>query len=225
MNMPLTENDIQQNPTLHASVELGVDAAEAQTAGGKPPADEPLHSWGGRLGQWAEAIGVSPHSPFAPRIQLLALVALLGINAIVAVVGASASNSSADYKKLIQPSWAPPGWLFGPVWTVLYILMAVAAWLVLRSGLKAKITQAALGIYLAQLIPNMLWTWIFFNQKNGAGAVVDIVVLWFMIAITIILFAKHSTLAAALLAPYICWVTFATVLTIAVWELNPDVLG
>jgi translocator protein len=140
-------------------------------------------------------------------------------------MGAFASvNSASFYKQLTQPAWAPPAWLFGPVWSVLYVLMAIAAWLVWR---KHQFTHAtnALGLFVSQLFANALWTWLFFHWRLGALALGEIVVLWLLIAGTILLFWRLQRFAAALLLPYLAWVSFATALNFSLWRLNPTLLG
>ena len=139
-------------------------------------------------------------------------------------VGAFASRTAAVfYAQLDRAAWAPPGWLFGPVWTVLYILMGCAAWLVWRErGWTGA--RAALTLYVLQLVFNALWTWLFFTLRSGALAFAEILVLWLLIATTITLFARVRRAAAWLLVPYLCWVSFASVLTWSVWHRNPGLL-
>jgi tryptophan-rich sensory protein len=141
-----------------------------------------------------------------------------------AAIGAIASaNAGEFYALLIRPDWAPPGWLFAPVWSVLYFLMGLAAWLVWRShGFKAG--RTALVLFIMQLAANALWTWLFFAWRQGAAAFVEIVLLWALIVAMIMSFRRLSVLAALLMLPYLAWVTFATALTLAVWQLNPGVL-
>jgi tryptophan-rich sensory protein len=140
-------------------------------------------------------------------------------------VGAIASaRSAAFYGQLVQPDWAPPAWLFGPVWSVLYVMMAIAAWLVWRErGFRGA--QTALSLFLIQLLANALWTWLFFVLHLGAVSTAEIVVLWLLIAATIVNFWPVRRLAAFLLVPYLVWVSFATALTVSLWRLNPSVLG
>jgi tryptophan-rich sensory protein len=125
------------------------------------------------------------------------------------------------YERLAKPSWRPPNWLFAPAWTFLYACIAVAGWLV---WLKAGFTEAAvpLAVYFLQLFLNALWTPIFFGLHRKGLAVIEIGVLWLAIAATILLFAPVDGVAAALLLPYLAWVTFASALTFAVWRLNRD---
>jgi len=123
------------------------------------------------------------------------------------------------YAGFRKPSWTPPGWLFGPVWTVLYLSMAVAAWLVWRRvGLSgAAVPLAVFGIQLAL---NLVWSFIFFGRNNIGLALVDIVLLWLAILATILAFRQVSTLAGWLLVPYLMWVTFAAALNFSVWNMN-----
>ena len=157
--------------------------------------------------------------------NLLGLVAWLVLCYAASALGAIASiEARSFYSELVQPAWAPPGWLFGPVWTALYGMMAVAAWLVWRTGGFAANSQA-LGLFLAQLALNSLWSWLFFAWQLGALALAEILVLWVMILATLISFWRIRASAGALLVPYLLWVSFAAVLNHAVWQLNPQVLG
>jgi translocator protein len=141
-----------------------------------------------------------------------------------AAIGAFASiYAAAFYAQLSRPDWAPPGWLFAPVWSVLYVLMGLAAWLVWRShGFKAG--RTALILFLSQLAANALWTWLFFAWHQGAAAFVEILILWALIVATVASFWKLNTFAGVLLLPYLAWVTFASALTFAVWRLNAGLL-
>lgn len=129
-------------------------------------------------------------------------------------------NQGEQYASFIQPSFAPPGWVFGPVWTVLYILMGVAAWLIYRQIGDRRMRIKALAFYFVQLIFNFTWTGIFFGLGRFDWAFMEIVILWFLILATIIYFARINKLAAWLLAPYIMWVSFAAVLNFSIWQLN-----
>lgn len=158
-------------------------------------------------------------------VSLWGLAGWLLISVVAGGVGAVASVSANDfYGSLTQPPWAPPAWLFGPVWTLLYLMMGVAAWLVWRRhGFRGA--RAALLLFGAQLVANALWTWLFFAWHRGALAMVDIVVLWLLITATIAAFWRLQRLAAVLLLPYLAWVSFASALTWAMWRMNPAVLG
>lgn len=140
-------------------------------------------------------------------------------------VGRLASlDASSFYGQLSQPSWAPPAWLFGPVWSVLYALIAISAWLVWRQhGFRGA--GVALKLYAAQLIANALWSWVFFAWRQGGLALAEIAILWALILGTILAFWRLHRIAALLLVPYLAWVSFAAALNFALWQLNPAALG
>lgn len=157
--------------------------------------------------------------------QILGLIGWLVVSFAASAVGAVASiQARSFYSQLSQPAWAPPPSVFGPVWTVLYALMAVAAWLVWRRG-GFRANSIALSFFLAQLVLNALWSWLFFAWQLGAPAFIDIVFLWFLIVATLVSFWRVQPLAGALLIPYLLWVSFAAVLNYSVWQLNPLILG
>lgn len=157
--------------------------------------------------------------------QVLGLVGWLLLVLVAGAIGAAASVQAATfYATLAQPSWAPPATVFGPVWSVLYVLMGIAAWLVWRRGGWAA-QRRALTVFVAQLALNALWSWLFFGWHLGAAAMLDIVVLWVLIVVTVAMFWRARPLAGVLLLPYLAWVTFASVLNYAVWQLNPQALG
>jgi tryptophan-rich sensory protein len=158
-----------------------------------------------------------------PR-QILGLLGWLAVTFVAAAVGAFATAQAASfYSELARPPWAPPASWFGPVWTLLYVLMALAAWLVWRVPLEAR-TRAPLRLFLSQLAVNALWSWLFFAWRLGGLAFMDIVVLLALIAATLVSFWRVGRLAGALLLPYLCWVSFATALTWSVWQSNPSLL-
>lgn len=152
------------------------------------------------------------------------LLVALAVTAVAATIGSVASIRAADfYATLAKPSWAPAPGVFGPVWTALYILMAVAAWLVWRrAGLPAAI--GPLALYLVQLALNALWTWLFFRWRSGALAFAEILLLGIVLLVTLVRFWRVRPLAGALLLPYLAWVTFAAALTLSVWRRNPGLL-
>ncbi|HET7160830.1 MAG TPA: TspO/MBR family protein [Burkholderiales bacterium] len=157
--------------------------------------------------------------------QAIGLIAWLLVTFAAAAAGGLASAGAGEfYAELMRPEWAPPGWLFGPVWTTLYVLMGVSAWLVWRARGFAG-ARAALLLFIAQLGANALWTWLFFVWRLGAIAFAEILLLWAMIAVTMVLFWRVSRVAAALLVPYLAWVSFAVALNYAAWRLNPALLG
>lgn len=157
--------------------------------------------------------------------QFLGLAGWLSASFIAGGIGGLASvNAAGFYGALVQPTWAPPAWLFGPVWSVLFVLMGVSAWLVWREhGFRGA--SAALKLYAAQLIANALWTWLFFGWRQGALALTEIAVLWLLIAGTIVMFWRLNRVAALMLVPYLAWVSFAAALNFSLWRLNPTVLG
>jgi translocator protein len=158
-------------------------------------------------------------------VQALTLLGWLVLCYLAAAIGAVASvNAPAFYGELVQPSWAPPAWLFGPVWTTLYTLMAIAAWLVWRAASLAE-TRLALGLFLVQLAVNALWSWLFFAWQLGGWAFAEVLLLWVLIAATIAAFWRFSRVAAILLVPYLGWVSFAAALNFWLWRANPGLLG
>jgi tryptophan-rich sensory protein len=156
--------------------------------------------------------------------QITSLALWILVSFIAAALGGLASaNAGGFYLELTRPAWAPPAWLFGPVWTVLYLLMGTAAWLVWRkAGWRGS--DPALKLFMVQLALNALWTWLFFVWRMGALAFGEIVVLWLIILRTILEFGKVSSAAAWLLVPYLLWVGFATALTYSLWRGNPLLL-
>ena len=154
--------------------------------------------------------------------DVLALAVCLGVCFGAAALGAAFTGPAVRtwYQKIRRPAFAPPDWVFGPVWTLLYAMMAAAAWLVWRRA-DAAGRGLALALFGVQLALNAAWSPIFFGLRSFGGALVDIVALWLAIVATIVAFWRVSAPAAALLAPYLCWVSFAAVLNFAIWRLNP----
>ncbi len=120
------------------------------------------------------------------------------------------------YEGINKPSWNPPGWIFGPVWTLLYILMGIAAWMVW----KERGFSIPVYIFLGQLVLNTLWSYLFFGLNRPDLAFFEIAVLWILILCTMILFWKVRTTAGVLFIPYLLWVSFASVLNYTLWRLN-----
>lgn len=153
---------------------------------------------------------------------------LIGWLLLVLAAGAAGALATRDarafYAGLVKPRWAPPGWLFGPVWTALYLLMGIAAWLVWRTAGWSG-AAGALSLFVAQLVCNASWSWFFFAWRRGALAFANVVLLLGLIVATMFAFAYVQGLAALLLLPYLVWVTFATALTLAVWRANIDQLS
>lgn len=151
----------------------------------------------------------------------LALLVFLVVTFAAAAIGSSFTASSVGdwYPTLARPTWAPPDWVFGPVWTVLYALMAVAAWLVWRQrGIRGA--SVALGLYAGQLIANAAWSVLFFGLRDVRAAFADIVVLWVLIVLTLVAFWRRSFVAGLFITPYLAWVSFAALLNGAIWVLN-----
>lgn len=156
--------------------------------------------------------------------QTIGFVGWLGITVATAAIGGYASANAPDfYGSLVRPAWAPPAWLFGPVWSVLYLLMAIAAWLVWREPASPGRTRA-LVLFVVQLAVNALWSWLFFRWRTGALAMVDTLLLLLLLVATVATFWRIRPLAGVLLLPYLAWVSFATALTWSVWRANPGVL-
>lgn len=157
--------------------------------------------------------------------QIAGLLAWLILSFATAAIGAAASIQAATfYQQLAQPSWAPPASVFGPVWTLLYALMGIAAWLVWRDGGWRR-RRGVLALFVIQLALNALWSWLFFGWHRGALAFADILLLWVLIVAMLVGFWRVRPLAGALLLPYLCWVSFAAALNFAVWNLNSQILG
>lgn len=145
------------------------------------------------------------------------LILCLGVGALGAM--ATTPEIAGWYSTLNKPTWNPPPSIFGPVWTTLYLMMALSAWLIWRKGGLQK-NRIPLAAFAVQLILNLAWSWIFFSMHQIGGAFVEITVLWISILLTGILFHKNSKLASVLLLPYLCWVSFATYLNFTLWQLN-----
>lgn len=157
--------------------------------------------------------------------QALGLIGWLVLSFAASAVGAAASiQAQSFYGQLVQPSWAPPPWVFGPVWTVLFALMAIAAWLVWRCG-GFRRHRLALSLFLVQLVFNALWSWLFFAWHRGALSFADIMLLWALIVATLLSFWRIRPVAGMLLFPYLLWVSFAAALNYTLWQLNPQILG
>ena len=160
-----------------------------------------------------------PDKPSCADRKFLALLAWLAVCFAAAAMG-GLFMPGEWYASLKNPAWNPPGWIFGPVWTALYAMMAVAAWLVWRQGGWRK-QRKPLIIFLVQLALNALWTPLFFHFHWPGVAFVEIVLLWLAIAATMAVFRPVSHTALLLLVPYLAWVSFAAVLNLTLWRLNP----
>ena len=144
---------------------------------------------------------------------------------LIACFGAAAIGAQFTpgewYSALEKPSWNPPAWVFGPVWTLLYTLMAIAGWLVWKADAPAAARRMALTAFAIQLALNAAWSWLFFGLHRPGVAFAEIVTLWLAILATTLLFRRIRPSAAALLLPYLAWVAFAAVLNFTLWRLNP----
>lgn len=157
--------------------------------------------------------------------QVLGLLGWLLLGFTAAAISAVASVQAATfYRQLAQPPWAPPSSLFGPVWSGLYALMGIAAWLVWREGGWCR-QRGALTLFVIQLAVNALWSWLFFAWHRGGTAFAEVLMLWLLIVATLAAFWRVRALAGALLVPYLLWVSFASALTYTTWQLNPGLLG
>ncbi|MDQ8186775.1 TspO/MBR family protein [Pelagicoccus sp. SDUM812002] len=157
--------------------------------------------------------------------QIYKVVVSLGATYAVSAVGAVASISAKSfYSDLNQPGWAPPAYVFGPVWTILYTMMAIATWLVWRR-VKTGSVSKELTVYGAQLAVNGLWSWLFFKWNLGPAAFIDILLLLGLIVLNVFMYWRLNKWAGLLLLPYLAWVAFAAALCFAVWQLNPEELG
>lgn len=142
--------------------------------------------------------------------------AAAALGSLVTITGAG----SWFMTELVKPEWQPPTYLFGPVWTVLYLLMGLSLAYVLSQGSDRRDVRIAAGAFLIQLVLNVLWSYLFFGWQMIGAAAVEIVLLWVVICVTMYLFYRIRPVAAYLLIPYLAWVTFATVLTAVIWMLN-----
>ncbi len=144
------------------------------------------------------------------------------VSELAGIIGSVATVPAIEgwYAGIVKPAFNPPSWVFGPVWTTLFALMGIAAFLVWKRGLDRRDVKIALSIFIAQLVLNTLWSIIFFGLQSPGGAMIEIILLWFAILATIITFAKISKSASWLLLPYIAWVSFAGFLNFTIWRLN-----
>jgi translocator protein len=151
----------------------------------------------------------------------LGLVAFLALCFGATGIGGAVTTPKIGtwYATLTKPSWNPPNWIFGPVWTTLYIFMAVAAWLVWRQDGIAD-AKLPLALFAVQLLLNVLWSYIFFGLEKPGLAFGEVILLWVAIAATLVLFWQRSMIAGILFVPYLAWVSFASVLNFTIWRLN-----
>ncbi len=151
------------------------------------------------------------------------LIAAVLLCLIVGSMGSlvTMTGSGSWYASLEKPAFTPPNWVFGPVWTMLFILMGIALYLIWQSGTERREVQIALAVFAIQFALNILWSFLFFGMESPILGLVDIVLLWIMIAVTIVLFYQIRKIAAYLLIPYLVWVSIATALNYSIYILNP----
>ena len=155
--------------------------------------------------------------------SVVKLLLAIGVSFCASFIGSVAtfSGDSFDwYQALEKPFFTPPGWVFGPVWTLLYLMMGIAAFLVWQKGLTDSRVRIALACFIVQLIFNAAWSVIFFGFHSAGWALVDIILLWFAILATVVSFWRVDRVAAGLLLPYIGWVSFAAILNAGLYLLN-----
>ena len=156
-----------------------------------------------------------------PKHSWIGLVVLLAVCFAAAGIGGAVTTPKITnwYATLAKPSWNPPNWIFGPVWSALYFCMAAAAWLVWRQGgfVSAKVPLILFGV---QLGLNVLWSCLFFGLQSPGLAFVEVVLLWAAIAATMVTFWHRSVIAGILFVPYLAWVSFASILNFTIWRLN-----
>jgi len=154
--------------------------------------------------------------------EILKLIALIILCQLAGVIGSFFTFDAIPswYADLARPDFAPPNWVFGPVWITLYTLMGISAYLILRKGVDKEEVRIALGVFGIQLFLNALWSILFFGLRSPFYAFVEIILLWISIAASIVLFWRISRKAAWLLIPYLLWVSFAAILNFYIWILN-----
>lgn len=148
---------------------------------------------------------------------IISLIATIGIGSLGGIF--TIAEIPTWYAGLNKPSFNPPNWLFGPVWTSLYTMMGIAFYLVWKQP-ETEIRKKAIQLFIIQFVLNFFWSIIFFSLHSIGAALIEIIVMWIFILLAIIQFSKLSKPAAWLLVPYIAWVSFATLLTASIWKLN-----
>jgi benzodiazapine receptor len=160
------------------------------------------------------------------QIKVRSIPKLIAAVLLCVIVGSLGSlvtitGPNSWYASLEKPFFAPPNWIFAPIWVILFVLMGIALYLVWECGVQRRKVQIALAVFGVQFVLNVLWSFLFFGLKSPFLGLVDIILLWIMIAITIVLFHQIKKSAAYLLLPYIVWVSIATALNYAIYVLNP----
>jgi translocator protein len=154
--------------------------------------------------------------------NLIKLVLSIALPLLIGFASSYFTITGVDswYTTIQKPSWNPPNWIFGPVWTTLYVLMGISLFLIWKAGTSKETKRSALILFALQIIANFFWSFIFFDQHQMGLAFAEIIVLWLLILLTIFSFAKINKVAAWLLVPYISWVSFAAILNFTIWRLN-----
>jgi tryptophan-rich sensory protein len=157
-----------------------------------------------------------------PRRSTVTLILAVLLCLAAGALGSLATASSVGtwYRQIEKPEWTPPSAVFGPVWTVLYVTMGVALWMVWRDG-RGPRWRVAVAVFAAQLSINVAWSFLFFGLRSPGWALIDIVLLWLAIVATIVTFFRIRAAAGGLLVPYLLWVTYAGALNLAIWRMNP----
>lgn len=153
-------------------------------------------------------------------MRLIVSLAVTFAAAGIGSLGMQGEDTWQWYEQLSKPFFQPPDWLFGPVWTVLYILMTAAVFLVWQKGFDKKAVRTAMCFFAIQLALNACWTIIFFGLNSIIGALIEVTILWAAIVVTVVQFSKVSTAASVLMLPYFAWVSFAVLLNTAIYILN-----
>jgi translocator protein len=161
----------------------------------------------------------------SPRTKWLGLAVAVAICFAAAAIGSMLTMPALRdwYPTLDKPGWTPPNWIFGPVWTVLYLAMAVAAWMVWLRRSSSYVTSALI-LFAFQLVLNLAWSGLFFGLRAPGAALIEIVILWCAIAGTVASFRRISAAAGWILLPYLAWVGFAAALNFAIWQLNSAIV-
>ena len=170
----------------------------------------------------SSALSRDTRDPSSLRVFGETLAFVVAVNALGVGAGilAGSGGESAWYKSLEKPSFNPPGWVFGPVWTALYTMMGISLSILWRARHDNRVATPAMQLFTVQLILNLVWSFLFFRWENPRAALIEIVVLNVAIVLTILAAWRVSRIAAVLLVPYLCWTLFAIALNGAIWHLN-----
>ena len=154
--------------------------------------------------------------------SIVKLIIAIAIPVLVGAISGYFTITGVEswYQTIQKPSWNPPNWIFGPVWTTLYVMMGIALWVVWKEDTSRELKMIAFILFAAQLLLNFFWSLIFFKLEQPGWAFAEIVVLWVAILATIFAFGQVNKVAAWLLVPYIAWVSFAGMLNYTIWRLN-----